>query len=164
MARLKDEGMEYDDRIAMLDEVEWPKPGSDFIYQTYNSFKLTHPYLGSENVKPKTIAREMIENYQSFEDYIKTYKLERAEAVLLRHLSEVYKVLAQTVPDTAKTEHLHEAESFLELIVRHTDSSLLASWLRLLNLIIIPLYNFIGHLVMQHICPFIYDAFDYKWT
>ncbi len=128
MARLKDEGMEYDDRIEMLDQVEWPKPGADFIYQTYNSFKLTHPYLGSENVKPKTIAREMIENYQSFEDYIKTYKLERAEAVLLRHLSEVYKVLAQTVPHSAKTEHLHEAESFLELIVRHTDSSLLDEW------------------------------------
>jgi len=128
MARLKDEGMEYDDRIEMLNQVEHPKPGADFIYQTYNSFKLTHPYLGSEHVKPKTIAREMIENYQSFEDYIKTYKLERAEAVLLRHLSEVYKVLAQTVPDSAKTEILQEAESFLELIVRHTDSSLLDEW------------------------------------
>ncbi len=133
MARLKDEGMEYEDRIALLEEVEWPKPGADFIYQTYNSFKLRHPYLGSENVKPKTIAREMIENYQSFEDYIKTYKLERAEAVLLRHLSEVYKVLAQTVPEVAKNEHLHEAESFLELIVRHTDSSLLDEWQAMSN-------------------------------
>jgi superfamily II RNA helicase len=128
MARLKDEGMEFDDRIAMLDEVEWPKPGAEFLYQTFNDFKLRHPYLGSENVRPKSVAREMIENYQSFEDYVKTYKIERAEAVLLRHLGEVYKVLAQTVPDSAKTEHVHEAESFLELIVRHTDSSLLDEW------------------------------------
>jgi hypothetical protein len=128
MARLKDEGMEFDDRIEMLDQVEHAKPGAEFIYTTFNAFKLRHPYLGSENVKPKTVAREMIENYQSFEDYVKTYKLERAEAVLLRHLGEVYKVLAQTVPDHAKTEHLHEAESFLELIVRHTDSSLLDEW------------------------------------
>ena len=128
MARLKDEGMEFDDRIEMLDQVEHPKPGAEFIYTTFNGFKLRHPYLGSENVKPKTVAREMIENYQSFEDYVKTYKLERAEAVLLRHLGEVYKVLAQTVPEHAKTEHLHEAESFLELIVRHTDSSLLDEW------------------------------------
>jgi hypothetical protein len=120
--------MEFDDRIALLDQVEHPKPGAEFIYTTFNAFKLRHPYLGSENVKPKTVAREMIENYQSFEDYVKTYKLERAEAVLLRHLGEVYKVLAQTVPDHAKTEHLHEAESFLELIVRHTDSSLLDEW------------------------------------
>jgi hypothetical protein len=133
MARLKDEGVEYDDRIARLEEVEHPKPGADFIYDTFNAFKLRHPYLGSENVRPKTVAREMIENYQSFEDYVKTYKLERSEAVLLRHLGEVYKVLAQTVPDSAKTEHVHEAESFLELIVRHTDSSLLDEWQALKN-------------------------------
>ncbi|MEI6654595.1 MAG: DUF3516 domain-containing protein, partial [Verrucomicrobiota bacterium] len=128
MARLKDEGVEYDARIARLEEVEWPMPGKDFIYTTFNAFKLRHPYLGSENVRPKSIAREMLENYQSFEDYIKTYKLERAEAVLLRHLNEVYKVLSQTVPDAAKNEAVHEAESFLELIVRHTDSSMLDEW------------------------------------
>lgn len=128
MARLKDEGVEFDDRIARLEDVEWPKPGAEFLYATFNEFKVRHPYLGEENVRPKSIAREMIENFQSFEDYVKTYKLERAEAVLLRHLNEVYKVLAQTVPASAKTEPLYEAESFLELIVRHTDSSLLDEW------------------------------------
>ncbi len=133
MARLKNEGVEYDDRIARLEEVDWPKPGADFIYDTFNAFKLLHPYLGDENVRPKTIAREMIENYQSFEDYVKTYKLERAEAVLLRHLGEVYKVLSQTVPESAKTEILREAESFLELIVRHTDSSMLDEWQTMKN-------------------------------
>ena len=128
MAKLKNEGVEYDDRIARLEEVEWPKPGKEFIYATFNEFKPKHPYLANESIRPKSIAREMIENYQSFEDYVKTYKLERTEAILLRHLSEVYKVLSQTVPDSAKTEELHEAESFLELIVRHTDSSLLDEW------------------------------------
>jgi len=128
MAKLKNEGVEYDDRIARLEEVEWPKPGKEFIYSTFNEFKPKHPYLANESIRPKSIAREMIENYQSFEDYVKTYKLERTEAILLRHLSEVYKVLSQTVPDSAKTEGLHEAESFLELIVRHTDSSLLDEW------------------------------------
>jgi superfamily II RNA helicase len=128
MAKLKNEGVEYDDRIARLEEVEWPKPGAEFIYQTFNEFKLRHPYLGTENVRPKSIAREMVENYQSFEDYVKTYKLERTEAVLLRHLTEVYKVLSQTVPDSLKTEPLRDAESFLETIVRHTDSSLLDEW------------------------------------
>lgn len=133
MARLKSEGVEYDERIERLEAVEWPKPGVEFIYTTFNEFKLRHPYLSDENVRPKSIAREMIENYQSFEDYIKTYKLERSEAVLLRHLGEVYKVLAQTVPDNAKTEELHEAESFLELIVRLTDSSMLDEWQAMAN-------------------------------
>jgi superfamily II RNA helicase len=133
MAQLKNEGLEYDDRIARLEEVEWPKPGKEFIYTTFNEFKLKHPYLADESIRPKSIAREMVENYQSFEDYVKTYKLERTEAVLLRHLSEVYKVLSQTVPDSLKTEPVHEAESFLELIVRHTDSSLLDEWETLKN-------------------------------
>jgi superfamily II RNA helicase len=133
MAQLKDEGVEYDDRIARLEEVEWPKPGKEFIYATFNEFKLKHPYLANENVRPKCVAREMVANYQSFEDYVKTYKLERTEAVLLRHLSEVYKVLSQTVPDNLKTESLHEVESFLELIVRHTDSSLIDEWETLKN-------------------------------
>lgn len=128
LTRLKDEGLDYDERMARLEEVEWPKPGKEFIYATFNEFKLRHPYLSNESVRPKCVAREMVENYQSFEDYVKTYKLERTEAILLRHVSEVYKVLSQTVPATYKTEALHEAESFLELIVRHTDSSLLDEW------------------------------------
>jgi len=128
MARLKDEGVEYEERIARLEEVEWPMPGREFIYTTFNAFLLRHPYLRKENVRPKSIAREMLENFQSFEDYIKTYKLERAEAVLLRHLNEVYKVLSQTIPEAAKTEAVADAEAFFENIVRHTDSSLLKEW------------------------------------
>lgn len=128
IARLKDEGVAYEERMARLEEVEHPMPGRDFIYASFNAFVLRHPYLSKENVRPKSIAREMLENFQSFEDYIKTYKLERAEAVLLRHLNEVYKVLVQTIPDAAKTDAVADAEAFLENIVRHTDSSMLKEW------------------------------------
>ncbi len=128
IARLKNEGMEYDDRMEALEQVEWPKPGQEFIYATFNEFKLKHPYLANENIRPKSIAREMIEHYQSFEDYVKTYGLQRSEAVLLRHLGEVYKVLVRTVPDNLKTEGILEAQGFLELIVRQTDSSLIDEW------------------------------------
>jgi hypothetical protein len=73
----------------------------------------------------------MFEEWSSFEDYIKNYGLERSEAVLLRHLSEVYKVLVQTVPPSLKTEEVEEAKSFLEEIVRGVDSSLIDEWERL---------------------------------
>jgi hypothetical protein len=82
-------------------------------------------------IRPKSIAREMFEHWQSFEDYIKTYGLERSEAVLLRHLSDVCKVLSQTVPPAAKNEDLTEAEHFLEALVRNVDSSLLDEWEKL---------------------------------
>ena len=125
--------MEFEKRMELLEEVEWPKPGKDFIYDTYNAFVAQRPWMKDATVRPKSIAREMFEHWQSFEDYVKTYGLERSEAVLLRHLSEVYKVLSQTVPPAAKTEDLIEAEAFFEDILRNVDSSLLDEWEKLRN-------------------------------
>ena len=133
MAQMKEEGMEYDDRMEALDEVEHSKPGKDFIYQTYNDFVLLNPWAKEAGVRPKSIVREMFEDWSSFEDYVKSYGLERSEAVLLRHLSEVYKVLVQTVPPSMKTEEVEEAESFLEGMVREVDSSLIDEWEKLRN-------------------------------
>ncbi len=133
MAQMKAEGIEYDERIERLDEVEHPKPGKEFIYATYNEFVLTNPWAKEASVRPKSIAREMFENWQSFEDYVKVYGLERSEAVLLRHLSEVFKVLVQTVPPAAKTEEVLEAESYFETMLHGIDSSLLDEWEKLRN-------------------------------
>jgi superfamily II RNA helicase len=139
IGRLKDEGVEYEERMERLEEVEWPKPGKEFIYHTYNAFVAQRPWMKEAAVRPKSIAREMFEHWQSFEDYVKTYGLERSEAVLLRHVSEVYKVLSQTVPPMAKTEELVEAEEYLEDILRNVDSSLLDEWEKLRNPDYVPM-------------------------
>lgn len=128
VAEMKEDGLSYDQRMEELEKIEHPKPGSEFIYFTFNDYAAEHPYLGSENIRPKSIAREVYETYSSFEDYIKTYQLEKSEAILLRHLSEVYKVLSQTVPPALKDEELEAAEEHLETLVRQTDSSLLDEW------------------------------------
>lgn len=133
ISTLKADGVEYEERMERLDEVEHPKPGKEFIYDTYNEFVLGNPWAKEAGVKPKSVAREMFENWQSFEDYVKDYSLQRSEAVLLRHLSEVYKVLAQTVPPSMKTEELEEVEAFLLEILRGVDSSLLDEWERMRN-------------------------------
>jgi hypothetical protein len=70
----------------------------------------------------------MFEQFRSFADYVRDYELARAEGVLLRHLNSVYKVLRQTVPDTAKTEPVREMELYLGAMVRQVDSSLLEEW------------------------------------
>ncbi len=139
IARLKNEGVEFDERMERLEEVEWPKPGREFIYDTYNSFVARRPWMKEAPIRPKSIAREMFEHWQSFEDYVKTYGLERSEAVLLRHLSEVYKVLAQTIPPSHKTPELIEAEEYFEAILRGVDSSLLDEWEKLRNPGYLPL-------------------------
>jgi hypothetical protein len=48
--------------------------------------------------------------------------------VLLRHLSRVHKVLAQTVPDAAKNDAVREMEIYLGTMIRQVDSSLLDEW------------------------------------
>jgi superfamily II RNA helicase len=131
IAEMKQQGMNYEERLAELEKLEHPKPKRDFIYSTFNTFADHHPWVGQENIRPKSIVREMFEQFRSFADYIKDYELQRAEGVLLRHISAVHKVLTQTVPDTAKTELVRELEIYLHTMIRQVDSSLLDEWEKL---------------------------------
>jgi superfamily II RNA helicase len=134
LAELKTAGVPYDERMAQLEEItEHPKPRREFLYDTFNAFAATHPWIERENVRPKSIAREMFERYLSFADYIRDYGLERSEGLLLRHLMQTYKVLAQTVPESAKTEPVVEMEDYFRELIRSIDSSLLEEWERLRN-------------------------------
>src|SRR5262249_1726585 len=90
-----------------------------------------HPWVGRENIRPKSVAREMFETWQSFAEYEKEYNLERAEGLLLRYLSDVYKALVQTVPEPSKTEEVLEMEAYFRVLVRGVDSSLLDEWERM---------------------------------
>jgi len=130
VAELKAQGVEYDDRMEALSKLEHPKPQREFIYGTFNEFAAKHPWVG-ENIRPKSIAREMFETGQSFSEYVKEYNLERGEGVVLRYLSDCYKVLVQTVPLAAKTEEVHDIVEYFWAIVRNVDSSLLDEWERM---------------------------------
>ena len=132
-AELKAERADYNKIQDELDKVEYPKPLSEFIYTTFDAFREEHPWVGNLNVEPKSIVREMIENFDTFSGYVKKYGLSKCEAVLLRHINYVYKVLSQTVPDSFKTEEVSEMESYLGEMIRRTDSSLLEEWERLKN-------------------------------
>ena len=128
MAAMKQAGVEYDQRIEELEKMEYPKPQRDFIYGTFNAFASKHPWVGAENIRPKSIAREMFEEYRSFSDYVRGYDIQRSEGLLLRHLNSVFKVLAQTVPDAAKNDEVREMELYLGAMLRQVDSSLLDEW------------------------------------
>ncbi len=131
VAEMKQDGVPYEQRMEELEKLEYPKPNREFIYSTFNAFTERHPWVGQENIRPKSIAREMFEEFRSFADYIKIYELQRAEGLLLRHLSGVHKVLAQTVPDSAKNDTIREMETYLGALLRQVDSSLLEEWERM---------------------------------
>jgi hypothetical protein len=128
IAEMKQAGVEYDERMEELEKLEYPKPNREFIYSTFNAFADKHPWVGQENIRPKSIVREMFEQFRTFADYIRDYELQRAEGVLLRHLNSTFKVLAQTVPDAAKTDAVREMEVYLSTMIRQVDSSLLDEW------------------------------------
>src|SRR5258708_2268454 len=79
MAEMKMAGIEYDERIEELEKLEYPKPNREFVYSTFNAFADKHPWVGQENIRPKSIAREMFESFRSFSDSIRDYELQRAE-------------------------------------------------------------------------------------
>ena len=139
VAEMKADGVEYDERMAELEKLEHPKPLRDFVYDTFNAFADRHPWTGQENIRPKSIAREMFETYKSFAEYVLEYDLERTEGLLLRHLNSVYKVLSQTVPAGAKTDDVLEIEWYLRTLVRAADASLAEEWERMRDPSYVPL-------------------------
>lgn len=129
--RMKAEGIEYDERMAKLEEIDNPKPKADLLYATFEVFKGQHPWVGGEKIRPKTIARELYEMGATFFEYVKEYGLQRSEGVLLRHLSSAYKALVQNVPENAKTDEVYDMTEWLGGVVRGVDASLLDEWERL---------------------------------
>lgn len=133
VAELKAAGVEYEERMAELDKLEYPKPNREFIYGTFNDFAILHPWIKEENIRPKSIARDMLEQVMSFSEYVKEYGLERSEGLLLRYLTDVYKSLVQTIPKWARTEEIEDLTTSFGAIVRQVDASLLDEWERLKN-------------------------------
>jgi superfamily II RNA helicase len=131
VAEMKARGMEYDERMAELEKVEYPKPNRDFVYATFDEFAARHPWVGHENIRPKSVAREMVERCVGFDDYVRDLELQRSEGTVLRYLTEVYKALVQTVPEGYRDEALDDVVAFLRATVRGVDSSLLDEWERM---------------------------------
>ncbi|MGH7438167.1 MAG: DEAD/DEAH box helicase, partial [Polyangiaceae bacterium] len=93
LGELKAAGVEYEQRVEELEKLEHPKPLADFVYETFNAFAREHPWAKADNVRPKSIAREMVERFMDFNEYVREYELGRAEGTLLRYLSDAYKAL-----------------------------------------------------------------------
>jgi superfamily II RNA helicase len=125
---LKAQGVEYEQRMEELEKITWPKPNAAFIYGTFDEFSAKHPWVGHENIRPKSIARELFEQGQTFNEFIKEYGLQRSEGVVLRYLTDTYRTLVQNVPDSARDEMLDDIAGYLLTVLKHTDSSLVEEW------------------------------------
>ncbi len=131
MTRMKEEGVEYEERMARLAEVTWPKPEAEFIEPAFDTFARHHPWVGHLRPSPKSVVRDMVEHADTFNQYVSRYGLKRSEGLVLRYLTDCYKALVQTVPAAAVDDRLAEVIEWLGKLVREVDSSLLDEWERL---------------------------------
>jgi hypothetical protein len=128
VAEMKADGIEYEERMALLDEITWPMPLRDLLEATYAIYRKSHPWLPEDALSPKSVVREMFEQGMSFTDFVTRYQLARSEGLVLRYLTDAYRTIRQTVPDQHRTPELDELSEWLGETVRQTDSSLLDEW------------------------------------
>jgi superfamily II RNA helicase len=131
VAAMKAEGLEYEERMALLEDVTYPMPQTDLLESAYEMYKRGHPWVADYELAPKSVAREMYEQAMTFGEYIAHYQLARSEGVVLRYLADAYKALRQTVPEEARTEDLTDLIEWLGELVRQVDSSLIDEWEKL---------------------------------
>ncbi|HEX3003396.1 MAG TPA: DUF3516 domain-containing protein [Angustibacter sp.] len=133
VAQMKADGIEYEERIELLDEVTWPKPLAELLEQAYETYRRGHPWVADYELSPKSVARDMYERALSFAELIGYYGLARSEGLVLRYLADAYKALRRTVPEAMRTEAVDDLTEWLGETVRQTDSSLLDEWERLID-------------------------------
>ncbi|MCW2820546.1 MAG: box helicase domain protein, partial [Marmoricola sp.] len=131
IGEMKADGIEYDERMELLDEVTWPKPLQELLEHTYDLYRRRHPWVGEDALQPKSVVRDMYERAMTFGEYVAFYGLTRSEGLVLRYLGDAYRALRQTVPDSVRTDELEDIVEWLGAVVRQTDSSLLDEWERL---------------------------------
>jgi hypothetical protein len=128
IAAMKAEGLEYEERMARLDEVTHPRPLADLLEGAFAIYRQSHPWLAEDQLRPKSVVRDMWERAMTFTEYVAYYGLARSEGTLLRYLSDGYRALGASVPDTARTEGFDDITEWLGALVRQVDSSLLDEW------------------------------------
>ena len=128
VAAMKRDGIEYDERMALLEDVTYPRPLAGLLEQAFEAFAASQPWARDFELSPKAVVRDMFERAMTFGEYVAHYKLARSEGVLLRYLSDAYRALRQTIPESLKTEEVLDLVAWLGEIVRQVDSSLLDEW------------------------------------
>ncbi len=128
MAQMKADGVEYDERMERIAEVSYPKPLEELLEAAFAQYCAEVPWAADYELRPKSVLREMVETASDFKGYIQRCGISRAEGILLRYLSEAYRSLDRTIPFDKRDERLEDIVSWLGLVVRTVDSSLVDEW------------------------------------
>lgn len=128
IAALKAEGVDYTERMAIVEDITWPQPLAEELEDAYDTFVEGNPWARDFTISPKSVVRDMIEKAMTFSDLIATYGLGRSEGVVLRYLTDAWRTLEHSVPEPYRTEELSDILVWLGELIRQVDSSLIDEW------------------------------------
>ena len=113
---MKAEGIEYEERMALLEDVDYPKPLADLIEVAYEAYRKGAPWIAEYQPEPKSVIRDMYERAMTFSEYVAFYGLTRSEGVVLRYFADAYRAMRRTVP----TVRPHRGADRHHLLARRT--------------------------------------------
>lgn len=125
---LKAEGVEYTERMALIEEVTYPMPLSELLDGAFETFCQGQPWAKEFDISPKSVVRDMIEHAMTFSDLIATYQLSRSEGVVLRYLTDAWRTLSHTISGEYLDDELRDIIEWLGEMIRQVDSSLIDEW------------------------------------
>ncbi|WP_067782525.1 DEAD/DEAH box helicase [Actinomyces vulturis] len=128
IAAMKAEGMDYEERMEVLESVTWPMPLKDLLDPAFAMYRQSNPWVREWELAHKSVVRQMVENAMTFSDLVSRYDVGRSEGVILRYLTDAYRALRQVVPDAHRTEDVDAVITWLGTLVRQVDSSLIDEW------------------------------------
>lgn len=128
LAEMKMEGIDYEERMERLENVSYEKPLKELIDAAYTRYCAEVPWAKDFQLYPKSIVRAMLESANDFKGYVQKISISRSEGTLLRYLSDAWRVLAKTIPQEFINDDLERIISWLHMLIRTTDSSLLDEW------------------------------------
>ncbi|MFD1720705.1 DEAD/DEAH box helicase [Amnibacterium endophyticum] len=133
VAAMKADGVEYEERMTLLEEVTHPKPLEELLDAAYEAYAAEQPWVLDFAMSPKSVVRDMVERAMDFGELVAFYRLQRSEGLVLRYLSDAFRAARQTIPDEIKSDELQDLIEWLGELVRQVDSSLVDEWEELLH-------------------------------
>jgi superfamily II RNA helicase len=130
VARLKAEGVQYEERVERLESITWPMPLKELLDACIEPYRARHPWV-ADGPSPKSILREMLEGGDTFASFIRRYRLDRSEGLLLRYLTDSWRTLDRSLPDDVYNDSLEDVVEWLGALIRATDATLLDEWAQL---------------------------------
>ncbi|WBT07846.1 DUF3516 domain-containing protein [Corynebacterium sp. SCR221107] len=131
IAQLKSEGVDYTERMKLVEDITWPKPLDDLLEDAFDTYCGGHPWAREFELSPKSVVRDMLENGMTFSDLIATYAIARAEGVVLRYLTDAWRTLQHSIPADKLNDELEDIIVWLGELILQVDSSLVDEWAQL---------------------------------